>query len=723
MKRLGTIICLMLLAVVNAFAQGGIINPPSLTVCSGSNSYTLTLSGQLGTINGWESSTDGGNNWTNTGNTSITHTVTNAISPGPAPNNTILYRVEVQPTIGQPVYSTTTTVTFDLPSDAGIVAGTATVCVNSNSGTLTASSYTGTITHWASSTNGGVTWTNISNTTASQNYNNLSNTTIYQVYVQSGTCSADSAAATITTAPPSVGGTTAGTATVCSGSNSGNIILTGHTGSIQWQYSTNGGSSWTNTGNSNDTLSYLNLVSPSGTTTYLYHAIVQSGTCAPATSSTVAVTVTPSPNAGTLSGIATVCETSNSGSVNLSGYNGAIIYWQSSTGSGWDSIPNTTATVNYNNLDSSTQYHAVVQLGSCVAFSNNVTITVNPASVGGSLTATNDTVCSGTNSGVLTLNGKTGGVKEWQHSVNAGGPWLPLGANTDTFQLYSNLTSTTYYQVVVQSGVCPTTVSSMYTVTVDPQSDGGVLESSATVCVGSNSGTITLKNFTGSSINWQYSTDTASGWLGMSNTLPTWNYLNLTDTTWYRAIVKSGVCPADTSTIAVIATASMPVADAGTNASISLGYSVQLNGNGGTSYAWAPSEGLNNAALQNPVASPTETTTYTLTVTDANGCTDESEVTVEVLADHKFLLTNLITPNGDGKNDTWYIGNIEEYPLCEVSIFNIYNTKLFTAMPYANDWDGTFNGKELPDGTYYYIIKCPDAAQESKGYITLLRNK
>jgi gliding motility-associated-like protein len=70
----------------------------------------------------------------------------------------------------------------------------------------------------------------------------------------------------------------------------------------------------------------------------------------------------------------------------------------------------------------------------------------------------------------------------------------------------------------------------------------------------------------------------------------------------------------------------------------------------------------------------------------------------------------------------WYIGNIDQYPACEVTIFNIYDTQLYRASPYNNDWDGTFDGKKLPDGTYYYILRCPDMKKEIKGFITLLRN-
>lgn len=521
----------------------------------------------------------------------------------------------------------------------------------------------------------------------------------------------------VTCYAPSAGGTVNSSDTVCSGTN-GTLTLTGQTGSVvQWEYTTSPFTTWTMIADTNPTLAYNNI-----TATTHYRAIVQNGTCAQDTSSTAILTVNPSPNGGVTGPNATVCKISNSGSISLTGYSGTIIYWEQSTDNGatWDSISNTTTVQGYLDLDTTTMYRARVKLGNCDTVSSITTITVNSPSVGGIVTS-NATVCSGNNSGILTLSGYTGNVYGWERDEGSG--WTPF-FNQTPFWGYVNLIKTTMYRAVVQSGVCPIATSSPVTITVDPVSVGGVLNSSSTVCVGSNNGIITLSGFVGAVKEWRYSEDNGTNWpLTSPNTGTTYNYLNLTKTTWYIAIVNSGVCPADTSSIAVITTAPLPTAEAGTDTSISLGYSITLNGSGGTNYSWAPAEGLSNTAAQNPIASPSSTTTYTLTVTDANGCTANNDITITVLEDYKFMFTNLITPNGDGKNDTWYIGNIEEYPLCEVSIYNIYNTELFSASPYNNDWNGTHNGKELPDGTYYYLLKCPDSKKTRKGYITLLRNK
>jgi len=71
-------------------------------------------------------------------------------------------------------------------------------------------------------------------------------------------------------------------------------------------------------------------------------------------------------------------------------------------------------------------------------------------------------------------------------------------------------------------------------------------------------------------------------------------------------------------------------ASAGNAAAICTGSTTQLNASGGTIYQWSPTNSLSNAAISNPIASPTTTTTYCATVSDANGCSDVACVTISV---------------------------------------------------------------------------------------------
>jgi gliding motility-associated-like protein len=153
---------------------------------------------------------------------------------------------------------------------------------------------------------------------------------------------------------------------------------------------------------------------------------------------------------------------------------------------------------------------------------------------------------------------------------------------------------------------------------------------------------------------------------------------------------------------------------------ISLGYSVELNATGGTTYIWSPNDAsLSDTSIANPVASPTATTTNTVIIHPAAGCTATRQVTVTVVEDFLVDAPNVFSPNGDGVHDFWVINNITTYPICKVTVYNRWGSEVFTAENYQNNWDGTKGGKALPDGTYYYIIKCSDKVY--KGAVTILR--
>lgn len=848
---------------VDPVTVGGSITG-STTVCSGNNSGTLNLTGNTGSVLSWEFSTDNGLTWISISNTTTSQTYTNLTTP-------TMYRALVQSGVCSPAYSGTATIGIDPVSNGGTLYGTTTVCSGSNSGTITLIGQSGTILGWESSIDNGVTWTPIANTTTTENYTNLTDTTIYRTIVQSGVCPADtSSLATVYVDANSIGGIVSTSDTVCSGSNSGTLTLSGHLGNvIGWEISTDAGVTWISISNTTVTQAYLNL-----TATTMYRALVKNGVCNPVNSAAATITVDPASNGGMITGAATVCASGNNGLLTLTGYTGTIAGWESSTdGVTWTPISNTTDTLSYTNLTDTTMYHVIVMSGVCPADTSAMaTIIVDPATVGGMI-AGSDTVCAGMNGDTLVLIGYTGSILGWEFSNDGGNTWL-LSTNTSDSLIYSNLSSSIWYRVRVKSGVCGMAYSDTASVIVDPVSVGGTVNGSTAACEGA-SGTLTLTGHTGSVQAWESSTDGGVTWTSIANTTTTLNYSGLTDTTWYRVIVMSGGCAPDTSSTAMIiiypkpvaaftaasvcegsatvftntttiasgnimfsmwdfgdgnvsinpspihtyadtgtysvtlivtsnfnctdtvtmnvtvnplpsavitsslplqfcmgdstmlsapmganyaylwstgdttqtitvdssgtytvmvtdtltSCASMdsvtivvnplPVANAGMDTTINLGSSVVLNGSGGVNFIWTPSTGLDDPNIASPVAAPIATTDYILTVTDVNGCTDMDTVTVTVEPNFDFMIANMITPNGDGYNDTWYVENIGLYPNNQVSVFNRNGQQVFTASAYDNTW----NGDNLPDGTYYYVIEFTDTGKVIKGAITIIRNK
>jgi gliding motility-associated-like protein len=166
-------------------------------------------------------------------------------------------------------------------------------------------------------------------------------------------------------------------------------------------------------------------------------------------------------------------------------------------------------------------------------------------------------------------------------------------------------------------------------------------------------------------------------------------------------------------------------AASGGNVTISKGYSVNLNLSGSNivSYNWSPSTGLNSTNISNPTANPTKTTTYTVTVTNAQGISTTLYITVTVIEDFNITPNNVISPNGDGVNDVWVIENLSTYPNNEVKIFDKAGRVIYNIKNYQNNWNGQLNGELLHDGAYYYIINLGAGSRAKVGYITLFSNQ
>jgi gliding motility-associated-like protein len=166
-----------------------------------------------------------------------------------------------------------------------------------------------------------------------------------------------------------------------------------------------------------------------------------------------------------------------------------------------------------------------------------------------------------------------------------------------------------------------------------------------------------------------------------------------------------------------------PFANAGPDKFVLEGGVVQLtpalNTGFPVTYLWTPPAGLNNPTIADPLASPTDDITYTLTVTSAKGCTTSDQVFVKVLK--KPEIPNIFSPNGDGIHDKWVINFLETYPGCTVEIFNRYGQRIYYSIGYTNPWDGTVNGKPVPVGTYYYIVDPKNGRQRMSGYVDVIR--
>lgn len=691
-------------SVVNyALTNPGTLGNDS-AVCSGNNSGVLNLTGNNGSVLNWEFSTDGGTNWNNIANSTNSLNYSNI-------NVTTLYRVRVQNGLCSQAVSNIATISILPSSVGGTVNSSTTVCSGTNSGTLILSGHVGNVQFWQTSINGGLSWNNISNTTTTQSYFNLTQSTWYRAVVQNAGCAADtSSIATITVGAASVGGNiTPATFNVCSGNNSGTLKLNGYFGNVlNWQSSTDGGNTWNTIVNTTDSLVYTNI-----TQNTLFRAEVQS--CPPSVFSAIAtINVDPPTAVGTLNGNATVCANSNSGTISLSSHTGNILYWEQSTdgGSTWTNISNTTPSYNYNNLLQTTAYRVVVKSGVCDSLiSNTVIITVNNSDAG-TLSGTSD-VCIGINNGTITATGVNGVIIDWQQSVDNGVTWTTL-ANTSNTHSFTNLIQSTLFILIAQDGVCPPDTSTPFLVTVSTPSIAGVLTGDTIYCENVAPFQLILTNYTANGFVWQQSLD-AIIWQNTTGNNQAVYLNHISEDTYFRVIANNGGCAPDTSNFIKVKFIANNL-NAGSDTVIIKGESITLNATGADIYSWQPNSNISNAQSASPLVYPTETTDYIVSGITPEGCIFNDTVNVRVVDENSFLISNLITRNNDGLNDTWYIEDIEYLPENEVQIFNEYGQKIFAMNNYNNSWDGG----GLPDGVYYYLLVFKSTNKIFKGHITIL---
>lgn len=114
----------------------------------------------------------------------------------------------------------------------------------------------------------------------------------------------------------------------------------------------------------------------------------------------------------------------------------------------------------------------------------------------------------------------------------------------------------------------------------------------------------------------------------------------------------------------------------------------------------------------------------TIVVTAPDGTTDTYIVIVN-RADavlQPIVPTNIITPNGDGKNDNWIVPGLDQYPNNSVKVFDRAARLVYSKNNYNNEWDGTYKGSPLNEDTYYYLIDLGNGSPKLKGFITIIRD-
>ena len=430
--------------------------------------------------------------------------------------------------------------------------------------------------------------------------------------------------------------------------------------------------------------------------------------------------------AGALSGGAEVCTGTNAVTMSLSGARGSVLNWLASTngGASYTNVGDTTYTYTATNLTDTTIFRALVQNGeSCsIDTASPTVVDVDPLSVGGALSPASMEFClQQTKDALLTLGGNIGKPVNWQSSpdnVN----WTNFApANVDSeYEIDAGLTADMYYQVIVQSGVCPPTLSSPAAVHIVQTAFPQMTYSPTDTLICYNTpATLNANIITGTSYSWTYTAPLTGEGDGSVSSLPYAIQATATPlrTTDYVMSVTNAGCPNElVDTFHVVVLPPILVIVSGyPDTSIVIGEPLQLSAfsddntsPAGDTFTWTPSVGLNNPAIFDPVALFTEgmdSVRYFVTATSQFGCKGTTSVLVKVFSTGPdIFVPNAFTPGG-ATNTVFRPIPVGISKLDYFRVYNRWGRLVYETTTIGEGWDGRLNGQVMDSGTYVWMVQ------------------
>ncbi|WP_051234394.1 T9SS sorting signal type C domain-containing protein [Flavobacterium denitrificans] len=259
------------------------------------------------------------------------------------------------------------------------------------------------------------------------------------------------------------------------------------------------------------------------------------------------IVISPPSSGGTVNGGTTICSGSTSGVLTLTGNTGTVLNWESSVSpfSVWTPIGNSASTTYTSGvLTQTTQFRAVVQNGGCVS-ANSVaaTVTVNAIPSPTFSAQPASTVCINTDVTYTTQPSQTDyvwtvpGVAGTDYNIVSGA--ISSASNSVTLQWLTSGDKTVL--VKYSSNGCPAITNASNSTTVI-QTERGVVNGGLHICQGSPSPLLTLNNYVGTIIRWEYAEAIPYVWQPIAHTGSTYQPGVLLTSTSYRAVVKNGIC-------------------------------------------------------------------------------------------------------------------------------------------------------------------------------------
>lgn len=296
--------------------------------------------------------------------------------------------------------------------------------------------------------------------------------------------------------------------------------------------------------------------------------------------------------------------------------------------------------------------------------------------------------------------------------------WTPsAGLNDPTLQNPTALpTGTTTYQVLARIGSCTATENIIVRTVPYPVANAGP---DTTICY--NTPAFLHGIHDGSSFTWSPSANLVN-----STTLNPIAYPGSTTSYTLTAFDTKG-CPKPGFDTVLVTVLPKIEPFAGNDTMVVIGQPLQLNAEGGVTYLWSPSTGLNNNSIKNPVAiyEQVDTVRYTVQVFNEAGCSDSAFVTVKIFKTIPYVFVpTAFTPNGDGLNDVIRPIAVGVQQIKYFRIFNRWGQMIFSTTTNEQGWDGKISGVPQGSNVFVWMVSAIDYLGKPiflKGTVTLVR--
>jgi gliding motility-associated-like protein len=294
--------------------------------------------------------------------------------------------------------------------------------------------------------------------------------------------------------------------------------------------------------------------------------------------------------------------------------------------------------------------------------------------------------------------------------------WQPAPHYVDpTVNPVTFILDTTSYAIVIGSYSNGCSVKDSLLVSLQPRPNFSITENTMTCKYDS----VQLEASGADTYLWQPSTGLSSANNSTVSASPD-------ATTQYTVFMENNTCGDTASKSVTVSVLPLPVVSISKSNDVNCTETTTwLSAKGGQSFLWEPDPSLESVSGPIVKASPRNTTTYKVEVTDVVGCKNTDSIIVKFdSTPYQFFMPNAFTPNNDGLNDIFRIKFLPPHQSLHFSIYNRFGQKMFETTDMKKGWDGTVHSFSQPIGTYIVMINVQTlvcGTIQYKGTVQLMR--